>query len=672
MANTEIDSLSLNISINGLNDKDIKNLESLADSIAKLTRNLRKLELDKLQEIKIPKEVKGLSGATYEIKGVADNAQLSNFEDAFAGVEETFSGFDENAKELEGEIGEINTDLQKLYGTAKATKNELDKTLNPKKPKVNNQLSQIEKTLRRIKVISFVKLIRGAINSLIRGLGQGITNLAKFDKEFNKTMSNLTTAKTQIFNSLALIISPIITSLTPLITSLSNTLINISNIISKISASLKGMSTYTKVNTKYMEDYAKSMQKAQGFSFDTFESIDTQDNMFETANIEEETDGFGDLYTIVADLKDTFNELITFAKDFGNTIGGFIKDNLGNIKEIVAQTKEFTSVFSETGSLSQFSNLFDTLSNTIFPSIITQMGKLLSFVEKVAKSVSPLINAIFDKLLPALLELLDTVLEPINSIIGDLIFPVVAEIIDGVADILVPIVEELAVLIKKISDFIKPINDLISIIIKALGSDLSSVIKKIFELLKPIFKVITDIMEVVGNIIDAFTSLMNFDLKGFFNNFAKAIANALSGVVRLLARVLDYILNGVIELINMVIANDLVKGIVEMFGGSWEGITWRSNLADNIPSFANGGIVGEVWQMNEYGNPEMLYNSNGSSTAVITQSQLISAFEQAIFNTGLLEAIEDDKNIYIDGKYVAQSGNFKRELNRTNPNLNIK
>lgn len=76
--------------------------------------------------------------------------------------------------------------------------------------------------------------------------------------------------------------------------------------------------------------------------------------------------------------------------------------------------------------------------------------------------------------------------------------------------------------------------------------------------------------------------------------------------------------------------------------------------------------------MNEYGNPEMLYNANGNSTAVITQEQLARAFENAIFNTGLLDAITDSKNIYIDGKNIAQSKNFKSELNRTNPNLNIR
>jgi aspartate aminotransferase len=43
----------------------------------------------------------------------------------------------------------------------------------------------------------------------------------------------------------------------------------------------------------------------------------------------------------------------------------------------------------------------------------------------------------------------------------------------------------------------------------------------------------------------------------------------------------------------------------------------------------------------------MLNSANGSSTAVITQEQLARAFENAIFNTGLLDAITDSKNIYL-------------------------
>ena len=77
--------------------------------------------------------------------------------------------------------------------------------------------------------------------------------------------------------------------------------------------------------------------------------------------------------------------------------------------------------------------------------------------------------------------------------------------------------------------------------------------------------------------------------------------------------------------------------------------------------------------MNENNNPEMLFNANGNAnTSVINIVQLSRAFEQAIYNTGLLNAIEQGNQVYIDGKYIAQSKNFKNEINRTNPKLAIR
>ena len=180
------------------------------------------------------------------------------------------------------------------------------------------------------------------------------------------------------------------------------------------------------------------------------------------------------------------------------------------------------------------------------------------------------------------------------------------------------------------------------------------------------------IFNIINPLVEAINSLLNGDWQGLADNLLKALRAIGYGVLKLMASVIDGIVNAIIEVLNLIIANDVIRTIVGWTGNEWNGIEWRSNLAGQIPSYANGGIVGELWQMNEYGNPEMLYSANGNSTAVITQEQLARAFENAIFNTGLLEAITDSKNIYIDGKNIAQSKNFKSELNRTNPNLNIR
>lgn len=672
MANTEIDSLSLNIAINGLSDRDIQNLESLANSIAKLQRNLRKLELSKLQDIKIPENVKGISGVDYTISKKFDTS--NDFEKMFEGIEETFSDFDEDAEKLKGAFGKINNNVTKLKINTKDTSKETDKLLKPKKNTLNKQLNGIDKTLRRIKVISFVKLIRGAINSFVRGLGSGIKNLAMFDSQFNETMSTLSTAKTQIFNSLALTISPFITSLTPLITSISSGLVNISNTVSQITASLKGMSTYTRINTKYMQDYAKSLQKAKGFSFDTFQSLDLQDSMFETANVDEEQiENYEEMYSIIQDIKDTFEMIIGFVKDAGSTIGSFIKQNLGNINDIVARIKEFASVIVETSDFSIFSNTFSVLSEKVLPVIIKIVGAILGLVEKIMKVISPLTDVITGELLPALLELTVTTFEPIYDIITDL-SPIIESIINNIVEILVPILQKIVPIIQSVSNIISKIQFAIDYVIGDVLANTPETINRIFEYLQPIVTIIEKIVEAVAFIVDAIESLLNGDWDAFAENMKNAFKQVGLAVLKFFAGFIDGIINAFISFINFIIANDVVKAIVKWFGGGeWKGITERSHIAEDIKGFANGGIVGEVWQMNEYGNPEMLFNANNDgNTSVINIDQLSEAFERAIYNTGLLGAIEEGKVVYIDGRAIAQSRNFKNEINRTNPTLNIK
>ena len=436
MANTEIDSLSLNISINGLSDKDIKNLESLSNSIAKLQRSIAKLELEKLKEIKIPNHIKGLNGVVgYRIdstKGML-NEDIGSFEDSIKGVEETFQSFsDKNLAEAEKTIGKINTEVKKIKTNSKDALGDLGKKDTSKRVgKTKNQLNSMEKTLKRIKLISFIKLIRGAINSLIKGVQSGINNLAIFDSSFNDTMSELSTAKTQIFNSLGLIASPLIQIFQPIVTMLSNSLVNIANTVSSITAQIKGASTYTKINVDYMEDYAKSLQKAKGFAFDTFNALDTQDSMYETASIDDaEIEKTSEMYGIVSGFLETFEILRDFIADALKTIGQFISENKGNIQMIVEQSLQFTKTFFDSGHLSQFSDLFTTIATDVFPFLVENAGLFLEMIEQTTNLLKPLVVIFGNKVLVNILKIIMTLLQPINDIMELVLLPVLTEIIE--------------------------------------------------------------------------------------------------------------------------------------------------------------------------------------------------------------------------------------------------
>lgn len=706
MANQQIDSLSLEISIKGLDERDVKNLESLAKSISKLQNSLKKLELNKLKEIEIPQKIRGMSGVEASLTpkfDVKSSAGINKMREQFSELNKKSQDFASNfmmgtnqrtldlpiknglddlidktklLDSLDAQLDVkadnlpiINTQVEQVTTNTKKMGKELEKTGNKSK-KPRKQLNELEKQLRRIKTIAFIKMIRGAMNALIKGMQEGYKNLALFDSQFNETLSTLKTARTQAYNSMALITAPLVEVIAPIVQGISVELMNVANTMSGIVASIKGAATYTKVNTKYMEDYAKSLQKAQSFSFDTFNTLDYQDDsMFETAEVDEMVDNSSDLYSIFSDLKDILDDSKEVFVYIVDIVKGFISDNMGNIREIISQSKEFTDTIKNVLTKINFEKVLKNITTNL-SKVIGFVGIILDLVEGILEAATPLIDAITSDLSPALLDMFVSSISPIFDSIKA-ISPIIVAIVDIISSVLAPILKVISPIISTIGSIVSRISEGIAWLVENyLSTQIVDALKTINTLLEPIVTVVSWLLATIGEIFNMIDSLLHGDWEGFAQSFGKAVAGIGITILKFFAGVIDFIINGVIEAINFVLTP--LRETIKAFGGKWDGITWRSNLSSGLPSYANGGIVGEIWQMNEYGNPEMLYNANGNSTAVITQDQLARAFENAIFNTGLLDSISDSKNIYIDGKYVAQSKNFKTELNRTNPNLNIK
>lgn len=687
MANTEIDSLSLDITINGLNDKDVKNLESLANSIAKLQRNLKKLELNKLQEINIPQNLKGIEGveitpiksdltdleqAISQFGGTSSLDFSEDFDNLIAEAESVNNEFykmEGSAENVGGKVQEIDTRISKLKGKVKDVNNESKKG-DLKKPK--KQLSEIEKQLKRIKTIGLVKLIRGAMQGFIRGMQEGTKNLAQFDSSFNETMSSMATAKTQIFNSLILIAEPLITTVMPIINEISTAVQEVGNTVSMISASMKGMTSYTRTNAKYMEDYANASKSASKFSFDTFETLnDTgKSDMYETVELDDtELSSYGDLFSIVNDVKESFGDVKEIVSEIGKLLKGFIGDNIGNIREIFSQSKEFTKTIKDVFTNINFEKVLKNITSAL-TKIVGFVGTILDLVEEILVIATPLIDTITSDLSPALLDMFIDSISPIFMIL-QAISPIITTLVELITSVLTPILKVISPIISTIGSIVSRIVEgVVWLVENFLTTKIVDALKGITTLLQPVIEFISWILRAVGEIFNMIDALLHGDWEGLAESFGRFVASIGIAVLKFFAGVLDFIINGVIEAINFVLTP--LRETIKAFGGEFNGIEWRSNLAGSVPSYANGGVVGEIWQMNEYGNPEMLYNSNNGSTAVITQEQLAMAFQEAIFNTGLLDAISETKGVYIDGKYIAQSKKFKQELNRTNPGLNIK
>lgn len=642
MANTEIDSLSLDISITGLNKEDVANIDRLSKAVQRLTKSLKDADFSKLQDIKIPKGLKNFQVITQNLKpgSIINGTNINELEQKIDDVETQTINSVEN---ISDGVLVIADNIEKVNGTAVATAKTLGKTvqnIGKDIDKTKKKLSATQKLLKRIKTIAFIKAIRAVLNAIVQTVKTGITNLAQFDKAFNETISSIKTSGTNIADSLALTFRPLIESLEPFIVAFSQALATVGNEVSRLQAIMKGTSTYTKINAKYMEDFANASQKAQKFSFDTFETLSGAEtnNKFETAE------------TTSSETDEKDIEFIKTLQEFLQSAFNLIAQIMGEIKQLISYLKPIIKLLLDIGSF--LNEILGMLLEITFDVVNPLLDLVMQIVEPILSIIKPV------------LEFIKQILQPIKNIIE--------MIVNLVVDILNPIVEMFKPMIQELMPELNVILDILTILVDMVGIGLTGAFQLVITMLKPFAVALQVIADIVNEIVGMFTSMLQLDFGGFKDHLEKLIWSIGGGILKLLASLIDTIVNSFIDVINLIFAP--LNALSDFFGWGWEIGIPHINLASLVPSFATGGFVGEVWQMNEYGNPEMLYNANNNSnnTAVINQAQLSLAFEQAIYNTGLLDAIAKAGVINIDGRAIAQSTNFKNEINRTNPNLNIR
>lgn len=127
--------------------------------------------------------------------------------------------------------------------------------------------------------------ITKGFNAMVSGLKEGYKNLVKYSDEYNRSMSALQSASTQMKNSLATAFAPIVQAAIPYLITLINYVTAAANAVSQFFAVLSGKSTWIKA-IAVQENYAGSLngtaaaaKKAAGAlaSFDTLEVLNKQD-----------------------------------------------------------------------------------------------------------------------------------------------------------------------------------------------------------------------------------------------------------------------------------------------------------------------------------------------------------------------------------------------------------
>jgi ABC-type enterochelin transport system permease subunit len=140
--------------------------------------------------------------------------------------------------------------------------------------------------------------------------------------------------------------------------------------------------------------------------------------------------------------------------------------------------------------------------------------------------------------------------------------------------------------------------------------------------------------------------------------------------------IFEGIINAIISTIN-IITGTLSKLWTWAFGENSRipEITWRADW--KIPYLANGGMVnaGSMFVAGERG-AELVTNLGSGQTGVMNVAQFTEAVVNGIARSGVIEAIKEGGNIYLDnervGTKVGNSKGLRQALNRTNPTLDLK
>lgn len=229
--------------------------------------------------------------------------------------------------------------LENAKKQIESLKNQIEKTQESQsKSKKGGWLSVL---FGRIRNISIYRMIRSVMKWFTSGIQEGLGNLAQYSSDVNDTLSNVNASLNQVRSTLAISFASILKSLEPIISQLSSALVDLINNFNLALAKMQGQNVYLKAK-KNVEDYSKSVQKAQKLSFDTFEVLSGSGKtspfeMFEDGDVQKDTnktsEAFENLLKIIKNLWEIVKEFIKFLITSG--ILQFIVDIVSQIADLI-------------------------------------------------------------------------------------------------------------------------------------------------------------------------------------------------------------------------------------------------------------------------------------------------------------------------------------------------
>lgn len=267
--------------------------------------------------------------------------------------------------------------------------------------------------------------------------------------------------------------------------------------------------------------------------------------------------------------------LIPAFEDLIGVITPLIED--GTLEEIISSFGAFLEPLTEMAAdiLPQIVDLFSQLvSEEILP-LLT--NTLLPALMEIFESLAPVVELIITELLPPLVDVFTQLIPPITELITNLIPPLVS-----IFEALMPVITQL------ISSLLPPLLQLFSSL-TPLIQVLTPVISEVAGMLSEhLSGAIDAVMPIIQNLIDRFTAIIDFltnvftgNWEGAWDSIVEIVRSCLNTIPSVIESVVNAAINGVNSLINGI--NSLTDVV---------GIPAIPNIPSvSLPRFHTGGII---------------------------------------------------------------------------------
>lgn len=168
-----------------------------------------------------------------------------------------------------------------------------------------------------LKRVAVYRAIRAILKFVVDALKEGAEQIAQISPEFNKTWSSVLTSLDKIKGSLATIGANLLPIIEPILRIVADLLVTVSNTIGKILASFNGTGKAIQANTKHQRDYNKELKKGALLSFDTFTTLQAQEqsDLYSVEDTGELGSGLAGLLDSITPIMNFVNQLITTITD---------------------------------------------------------------------------------------------------------------------------------------------------------------------------------------------------------------------------------------------------------------------------------------------------------------------------------------------------------------------